>query len=340
MLLATLGVLPHKSPIYDFIQENFLPASVLILIATSNPASIKKLGFFPFLSMIVATITVIAGALIAWIIFSPMLSENAWKGFTALSASWIGGSTNMLAAGKSIQTPSNLFGIMIIVDTIIGYGWMAFLIFLSPFSKKIDQMNHIKQNLYIQEINDDSRKSIENSTINLETIAFLGILIIPLPVTLLYLGKVTPFQGDIVSSFGWTMIYSTITGILLSFTKPIKNYSKLFNSTGNYLLYLVLGAIGSASDFSSILKSPIYLLAGLTWIIIHGFLLFFISGRILKIPFSLIAISSQCNIGGIISGPILASVYHPSLVPSALILAVLGNLYGLYTAFLIGWIIS
>ncbi|HUU47114.1 MAG TPA: DUF819 family protein [Acidobacteriota bacterium] len=46
------------------------------------------------------------------------------------------------------------------------------------------------------------------------------------------------------------------------------------------------------------------------------------------------ATGSQANIGGVVSAPIVAAVYQPSLAPVGLLLGVFGNIIGLYAGLL------
>ncbi len=342
MAFSYSGLLPVASIAYDTIQNYLLPAAIIFLLSSSHPSALKKMGLYPFLGMFLGTLAVLAGGLVSFYLFSAFLEKDVWKGFAALSASWIGGSSSMLAAGKSFQTPSGLMGMMVLVDTFVGYSWMAFLIFLRPFSGTIDQWNSARpMDISMDDTpvtpTPESRTSIFSHT---HSLAF-AILIMTLGSELLLrLGKVHPGQGKIISAFGWTVLYATLAGFLVSFLSHFEKNREDYQNLGNFLLYLVLAALGASSDFSSIRNAHLYLAAGVVWILLHGFFLFFIAGRFLKLPFPLLAISSQCNIGGIISGPILASVYHPSLVPVGLVLAILGNLYALTSAFLFAWMIA
>ena len=91
--------------------------------------------------MLIGTLGVVIGAAVSLAILGRWLPIDAWKGMGTLSGSWIGGSANMVAVGTSIGTREDLFGIMIIVDTVVGYGWMGVVIFLSAYQKKLDHWN-------------------------------------------------------------------------------------------------------------------------------------------------------------------------------------------------------
>ena len=54
----------------------------------------------------------------------------------------------------------------------------------------------------------------------------------------------------------------------------------------------------------------------------------------------LIATSSQANIGGVVSAPIVATVYKKSLAPVGLLMGVMGNIIGIYAGLFTAWLLS
>ena len=72
----------------------------------------------------------------------------------------------------------------------------------------------------------------------------------------------------------------------------------------------------------------------MNWIDLQQYRRLFLGGRLLKAPMFLIATGSQANVGGVVSAPIVASVYQPSLAPVGLLLGVFGNIIGLYAGLL------
>jgi len=147
MFSTTLGILPESSILYDWIKTYLLPPALILLLLSSNFSALKKLGFKSISIMFIATIGVVVGGIVSFTIFASWLPDNSWKGLGALSGSWIGGSANMVAVGASIGTPDDLFGIMIIVDTIVGYGWMGIVIFFSAYQERIDRWNKVETSL-------------------------------------------------------------------------------------------------------------------------------------------------------------------------------------------------
>ena len=77
--------------------------------------------------------------------------------------------------------------------------------------------------------------------------------------------------------------------------------------------------------------------AGFVVIVVHALVLV-LACRVLKAPLFLAAVSSQANLGGVASAPIVAEVYQKGLAPVGLLLAILGNIIGTYLGILTGQI--
>jgi uncharacterized membrane protein len=339
MFSTTLGILPESSMLYDWIKTYLLPPALILLLLSSNFTALKKLGFKAISIMFIATISVVIGGIVSFGIFSSWLPDNSWKGLGALSGSWIGGSANMVAVGASIGTPDDLFGIMIIVDTIVGYGWMGIVIFFSAYQERIDRWNGVETSL-IDNIN-IQMSDIESKRRPIRFIDLIAIVSIGMigGYFSLIIGEWLPDLGRIVTSFGWTIIIVSILGIILSLT-PLSDLENAGAShIGNFFLYLLLATIGAKANLTSIIYAPVFLLVGICWITVHAAILF-MGGRLLKVPMFLIATSSQANIGGVVSAPIIATVYQKSLAPVGLLMGVLGNIIGIYFGLLTAWILS
>ncbi|MDP6878388.1 MAG: DUF819 family protein [Candidatus Marinimicrobia bacterium] len=339
MFSTTLGILPESSMLYDWIKTYLLPPALILLLLSSNFTALKKLGFKAISIMFIATISVVIGGIVSFGIFSSWLPDNSWKGLGALSGSWIGGSANMVAVGASIGTPDDLFGIMIIVDTIVGYGWMGIVIFFSAYQERIDRWNGVETSL-IDNIN-IQMSDIESKRRPIRFIDLIAIVSIGMigGYFSLIIGEWLPDLGRIVTSFGWTIIIVSILGIILSLT-PLSDLENAGAShIGNFFLYLLLATLGAKANLTSIIYAPVFLLVGICWITVHASILF-MGGRLLKAPMFLIATSSQANIGGVVSAPIIATVYQKSLAPVGLLMGVLGNIIGIYFGLLTAWILS
>src|SRR5258708_17308113 len=139
MLLSTFGLLPDHSPVYDFLTTYILASCLLLLLLDINLPGILKLGPTALTAMVVGALGIAIGGVGAYAHFFRWLSAGTWKGVWALSASWIGGSANMLAVKEGLHAPDNVFAPMVIVDTVITYSWMGLLVALAPWQDTWDR---------------------------------------------------------------------------------------------------------------------------------------------------------------------------------------------------------
>jgi uncharacterized membrane protein len=330
MLGTSLGLFPKSSPLYDAVKNYLLPSSLVLLLLSVDLKSLAKLGPKAIGVFLFGTAGVIVGAPIALLIFKAWLPADTWMGMASLSGSWIGGSSNMVAIKESIGCPDGIFGIMIVVDTIVGYGWMGFVMAMSAFQDRIDKYFKVDRaivddlNHRMSDFHATQRRPIE--FVDLALILSIGFAC---GLASLKIGEWLPPLGKIINAFGWAIIISSTIGIVLSFTRVARLETVGASHVGNFFLYLLLATIGAQADLRAVVQAPLFLLVGVVWVAIHGAMIF-LGGRLLKAPMFLIATGSQGNIGGVVSAPIVASVYQPSLAPVGLLLGVLGNILGIY----------
>jgi uncharacterized membrane protein len=330
MLATTLGALPEKSPIYDLIGTWVLPAALVLLLMSADIRGILRLGPTALAVMAASVFGIMAGAVTVFVLFHSSLPDQAWKGIGSLSASWIGGSANMVAVGKAVAIPDRLLASIVVVDTIIPYCWMGLLIALSVHQQKFDRWNHSNTRM-IDDLAGRTKTYLPTgkTTVSIGGIMIIAIVAISGAFAAVVASRYLPASKNIISASAWAIILATLLGIVLSFTpvRQLESYGS--NTIGYALLYLVLASIGAKTSLRQIDSVPVLLAAGATWIAIHAAILI-IAARLLRAPMALLATASQASIGGPASAPVVAGVYHPELAAVGLLLAVLGNIAGTF----------
>lgn len=334
MLAATFGLIATKSPVYGLITTWLLPASLVLLLLPVDLKAILRLGPTALAMFFIGAAGIIAGAVISFALFQPLIGSQFWSGFGALSASWTGGSANMIAAKEALSVPDEVFAPMVIVDTVVPYLWMAFMMAMVGLQPAFDRWNrsdrgildHLGERVVMHLATSGSRRTAAGIAISLG-VACAGGGAAHLA------ARQLPQLGAVVTSYTWTIMIVTLLGIGLSFS-PLRRLERSGASrTGYDLLYFVLTAIGAKASVASIGSALILIAAGLLIVLIHaGFLL--VAARILRAPMFLVAAASQANVGGVASAPVVAEVYHPGLASVGLLLAILGNIVGTWLGIL------
>lgn len=334
-LSTTFGITPPASPVYDWLTRYLLPFALLMLMITVDLRSIAKLGTIALAMMVAGTIGIVIGGPITYMVFGPFLPADAWMGLAALSGSWIGGTANMVAIAESVGTPDSALGPIIVVDTVVGYGWMGILLFLSAYQGRFDRKINartdalVEANRRIEELSAHRRPTDLWHLIAMIGIGFGG------AVLSIGLGRQLPAIGDptIISNTTWAVLIVVTGGLLLSFT-PISKLEEVGASRLGYAaLYMLLAGIGAQADLRAVLDAPLYLAAGALWIGIHVTILLIVA-KLLRAPLFFFATGSMANVGGAASAPVVAGVYHPAMAPVGLLMAVAGYILGIYAALL------
>lgn len=340
-LSTSLGVIPPSSTAYDWMVRYLLPVSLLLLMVTVDLRAIVRLGGKALVMMLAGSLGIILGGPIALAILGPFLPDDAWMGLAALSGSWIGGAPNMVAIKESVGTPDSLMGPIIVVDTVVAYSWMGVLLFLSGMQKRLDSW--LRADTRELDVLDGRLTEVEGARrpMQVRDMAMILGLGFAAAAVCIGLGDLLPALGDptIISRTTWTVVLVTTLGLALSFT-PARRLEQVGASRAGYLaLYLMLTAIGAQADLKMVVEAPLYLAVGVIWLAIHITVLLLVA-RLVRAPLFFVATGSMANIGGVVSAPIVASVYRASLAPVGVLMGVSGYLIGIYGALICAWLLS
>jgi uncharacterized membrane protein len=354
MICSSLGIIPNGSPAYKFMLYTILPIVLVLLLVPADTRSIARLGPKALGMMLFATAGIVAGATLGFTLFSHQLPEEAWRGITTLSGSWIGGSTNMAAVGASIGVfeESALYGKMLAVDTLLAYSWLGILIALVTWETRIDRFlradNRIIQQLATQLGEVKAARSRPVTLLDFAIMIALGLVVSQICLSLgdqleawvAAQEEQTRFfraisLSQVLSGFGWGILLITAAGVLLSLT-PVRRIDDAgATPIGYFGLYFLLTTFGAQADLRNITPDDVwYFAVGIVWILTH-ITFIFIGLRLLRAPLFLGATASMANIGGTASAPVVAAAFNPSLAPVGLVMAILGGIIGTPVALLI-----
>ncbi len=342
MLLTTFGVTPSANAAYDWFSYVLLPFALFLLMITIDLKAILSLGPLALMMMVIGTLGIVIGGPVAYLTVGQFIADpETWKGMAALSGSWIGGTANMLALKESVGLSDAGLAPIIVVDTVVGYGWMAILLFLSGYQARFDRWVGAdtaaidRVNATLQEMDTTRRPS---TTASIAMIVGLGF---GAAVLSRVLGGALPDLGNptIISGGTWAVLIAVTAGLALSFTPMRRLETDGASRIGFAALYLLLTSIGAHADLGAVLEAPAYMLMGVVWLAVHIGLLF-LAAKLLRAPLFFVATGSMANVGGAASAPIVAGVYLPAMAPVGLLMAVAGYVLGIYAALGCAWMLG
>lgn len=354
-LLNTFGVIDgEKSRLYFVASRYLLPSCLVLLTLSVDLKEVLRLGPKAITIFLTGTVGIILGGPLAILttkylfpsIFGDLAMDEVWRGMTTVAGSWIGGGANQAAMKEVFEVPNKVFSIMVVVDVLVASVWMAILLFLAPRAHKIDAKTGADTSAIerLKEKMEAFQKSVEKIPSGHDFMIIMAVCFTITGLSHALSDVIAPFiqanapglsKFSLTSKFFWLIIFATTFGVGLSFTKMKNLEGKGASKIGNVFLYILVATIGMHMNILEIFKNPGLFVIGFIWMSFHGILLLVV-GRIIKAPFFFVAVGSQANVGGAASAPVVASVFHPSLAPVGVLLAVMGYVLGTYGAWLCG----
>lgn len=358
--LNTFGVVSaDESRLYFVASRYLLPASLVLLCLNIDIEGIRKLGSKALIMFFTATVGIVIGGPIALYIVSlaspDILNDEIWRGLATVAGSWIGGGANQTAMKEIYGASDQLFSAMIVVDVFVANVFMSVLLFGTGYNKRLNKffkaddsaienlknkMESFQKKMAKVATFKDLMFLLALSFVSIGLAHFLSNLISPqISGWLDSIKQTSPMTSVLFTSFGsgffWLIVFSTIFGIVLSFTKAREFEGIGASKIGTVFLYLLVATIGMKMDIFELINNwgifKFLISVGLIWITIHALFLFIVA-KIIKAPFFYVAVGSQANIGGAASAPVVAAAFSPALAPVGVLLAVLGYAVGTFGA--------
>ena len=339
----------EQSRLYFIASRYLLPATlVLLTLAIDLPATLR-LGPKALAMFFAAAGSVVIGgpvALLIWKYLAPgSVDGELWRGMTAIAGSWIGGAANQAAMKEVFQIEPNIFGVMVAVDVLFSYLWMAVLLWMAANHQRIDRSLKADTTAITALSERMERFRLEHERIPaLADLMFM--LALAFGVTGLSHALAAPLAGafagvewaerlSLASEFFWIVVLATTFGLLLSFTRARHLEGAGASRLGTAFLYVLIATVGMQMNLGAVFTSPVLFGIGFTWIAFHAVVMLVVA-RLIRAPTFFLAVGSQANIGGAASAPVVAAALHPSLAPIGVLLAVLGYALGTYGGWLCG----
>lgn len=348
-LFNTLGIISKDySSLYNVAKDYLLPAALILMTIGIDFKAVMNLGPKAIIMFLTATVGIILGGPVAIIVFSwidPSVVggegyDAAWRGFSTLAGSWIGGGANQAAMLETYKYNPDLYGKMVTVDIVVANLWMAFLLWGAARTEKFDKwlkadtssIEELKQKVSNYQLSISRNPSLTDYMVILG-VAF-GIVSISHffgeDLAVFFENSLGP-ESPFASSFFWLVVISTTGGLLLSLTKLRSYEGAGASKMGSVFIYILVATIGMKMELHEAIKEPMLIVVGIVWMLVHVGILFLV-GKMIRAPFFFIAVGSKANVGGAASAPIVAAAFHPSLASVGAILAVLGYALGTYGA--------
>ncbi|HET6630346.1 MAG TPA: DUF819 family protein [Woeseiaceae bacterium] len=320
--LAVLGawqLTPEIREAQSAVIARLLPALLFLLMVNCDLRAIWRLGPRVLAVFFCTTASLFVAFVAVGLVFRAWLPAEAWQPLGALSGSWAGGTANMIAVKEAIDMPDSLLAMSLLTDALCYSAWVAILFSLASLAPAFNRWTGARSSAELIV----SEAQTTGPTTPDAVLVWLGLGLVAAAVSS-WLAAFLP-ASSMVSATTWTILIATALGLVVAHT-PLARYPGAAKISGA-LLIAVVAVLASQSNFQGIGDAPLYILAGVLIIALHAGLMT-LAARLFHFDLYLCGIASLAHIGGVAATPLLAATYARSLVPLAILLALLGYVIG------------
>jgi uncharacterized membrane protein len=310
---------PEIQSAQRLLTGQLLPALLFLLMVTCDLRAILCVGPGVLGVFACAMGSILAAMVLAFLLFRHMLPSDGWKMLAALSATWTGGSANLLAVKQIIGLANSSLSPVLLADALCYSVWVLVLFSTGTLAPRFNKWTRASSRPYPQLSSAAVTSGAEPGGILL----WLGLALL-VGIVASHVAVTLP-TSIFLTTTSWTVLIATGAGLALAHTPLTKVGGPA--PLASALLAVLVAVLASESNFHGIAAAPMFILCGACVMLIHIALLG-LSARLFGFDLYLCGISSLAQIGGVASAPVLAATYTPVLVPIAVLLAMLGLILG------------
>jgi len=236
------------------------------------------------------------------------------------SATYIGGSMNMVAVTQAVELEPTIASAALAADNLVGVLYLAFLALFPSFILINKWFEHNNKATTATSVDNNAVHEEEAPTpINLQHIAFaLG-----LSFTICAIGKVI---ATALGISGYSILFITAISLICANLFP-KRLEKLKGDyeIGMFFMYLFFAALGVNANVEALLDKSLVIIAYAFYIVCCHAIVLLVGSKLLKINLDEVLIaSSACAVGPASAAAIAASRGRKDLIASGVLIGVLG----------------
>jgi uncharacterized membrane protein len=335
IVLANIGLIPHRSVIYEGVFDVAIPYAIVLVVLASNFKELVRAGPRLLLAFGLAGLGTFAGAFLGGLAFGSFLGPEMWKLSGQFVGAFFGGGMNYAAIGRELGTTPSLFAAGAVVINLPTVPWllaqMGLANVLKPYYGSMDDGTPDTAATAGDEPDDDPRREWTRASLSITDLSILGAL----PLAILWsANELEPFLA------GFPKVLWITTIALVVAQVPAIRKLKGASFLSYFAMHLFFIVIGAQSIVSEVLSAgPAMLFYMLTVLAVHALVLFG-SGWLLELDIGTVSIASQAAVGGPGSALALSmSMNWSSLLMPGVIIGIFGYAFGNYLGFICAYLV-
>ncbi len=223
------------------LTAHLLPTLLFLLMVTCDLRAILKVGPRVLAVFACAMGSILLAIVIVYVLFRGVLPQDGWKMLAALSATWTGGSANLVAVKQSIGLSDNLLPPVLLADALCYSLWVLLLLSSGSFAPRFNRWTRADSRPY-PELTAPTTEPADPGGILL----WLGIALVvglgaarlaaSLPVSMM------------LTTTSWTVLIATLAGLIVART-PLARIPGP-GPLASALLAMLVAVLASQSNFA------------------------------------------------------------------------------------------
>jgi uncharacterized membrane protein len=296
-----------------------VPALIFLLMINCDLRAIWALGPRVLAVFFCTSIALFVAFVATYLLFRHWLPGDHWQPLAALSGSWVGGSANMIAVKQAIGMSDDYLAYSLLTDALCYSMWVVVLFSLARLAPAFNRWTGARSSAEIEFAERPATAAPGADSV----LVWLGVALL-VSVASAALAAGLPASG-FVSANTWAILLATGAGLLVALT-PAARFPGASQVSGA-LLAFVVAVLASQSNFEGIASAPVYVLCGVSILLIHALVLAGFA-KLFGFDLFLCGTASLAHVGGVAATPVLAASYARPLVPVGVLLALLGYVLG------------
>ena len=312
---------PEIDAVRSAILTHLLPALVFLLLVRCDLRAVVALGPRILLAAFCSTVSILAGIVVAWMLWRWWLPADGWRVLASIGATWIGGTANLVAVSRAIAAEPDVVSLALLTDTICYTAWVLFLFASVPFARRFNQWAGATP---ADDVSGHAHPTAATGRlVPGDVLVWLGIGLVVGTLAAAAAQRMPPVASFTPTS--WTLILATVAGCAAALT-PLARLPGS-DSVASALLGLVIVTMASQANVAGLGRAPVFVAAGFTVLAFHAAAMV-AAAKLLRLDLGLCSVASLANVGGVGSAPILAAAHSRALVPVGILLGLLGYVVG------------
>jgi len=302
------------------ILAHLLPALVFLMLVRCDLRAVVGLGPRVLGAAACSTLSIVAGIVTAWLLWRPWLTADGWQVLAALGATWTGGTANLVAVSRAIESPADTVSLAVVADTVCYTGWVLALFATVPLAKRFNQWAGAVDSAAAVTVTAAPRSE---RFVPADAAVWLGVGLLA-GVAGAHVAGLLPTFG-VLTPTSWTLLLVTAAGTAAAST-PLARLPGS-DAVASVLLAVLVVTMASAASLEGLTRAPAFVAAAATVLAIHAALMV-AAARLFRLDLALCGVASLANVGGVGSAPVLAAAHAPALAPVGVLLGLLGYVVG------------